>query len=117
MINIQLKYCDSTLSTTCKTKEETDTWLQNKFLYLAYNSQLFNADLYDNETFTQVSVINRVPINLSNIMVTPYNYVPSRLEASDSVWGGVTNYDYYNLNQAASYSFYQDPLMVAGISF
>ena len=30
-------------------------------------------------------------------MVTPFNYVPSRLDASDSPMGGSTTYDYYNV--------------------
>lgn len=51
-------------------------------------------------------------------MITPFNYIPSRLDRTDSVWpGSKQSDDYYNLVQGQSYSFYQDPTMISGISF
>jgi hypothetical protein len=102
---------------TCKTPAEINSWLSNKFIYIVYNTQLFQPEQFGADTFQKVSVINRVSINLNDQSVTPYNYIPTRLEAKDSVWPGKPDMiEYYNMLQGQSYSFYQIPSMVAGVS-
>jgi hypothetical protein len=83
-----------------------------------FNAQVFNPGSYENETFTKMAVIQRTSININDSTITPFNYIPSRLDAKDGVWpGGWVSYDYYNLVQGPSYSFYQDPDMISGVSF
>jgi hypothetical protein len=93
-------------------------WLSDKYIYIVFNSVMFNADSYDDQTFTKVSVMQKIAINVNDQTITPYNYIPSRLDRTDSVWPGSKQSDeYYNLVPGQSYSFYQDPNMISGVSF
>jgi len=49
--------------------------------------------------------------------MTPFDYMPTIVDATDSVWGGNITYEYYNLVQCSAYSFYQIPRLLTGISF
>lgn len=66
-------------------------------MYLVYNVQLFNPTGFDADTFTKVSIIQKIPININDSTMTSFDFVPTTLNATDSVWGGSENYEFYNL--------------------
>lgn len=61
-----LAQCDPAVRSTCKTPAEITSWLKNKFIYMAYNLQMFEPESYDADMFTKHSVINRVAINVND---------------------------------------------------
>jgi len=49
--------------------------------------------------------------------MTLFNFIPTVLEAKDSVWPGQpSTYNYYNLVKGNTYSYYEDPSLIAGVS-
>ena len=59
---------------------------------------VFNADSFDEDTFTKVAVISKTSINVNDQTITPFNYIPTKLERADSVWPGSKTFDeYYSL--------------------
>ena len=89
--------CNSTVNPNCKSEAEIKDFLKTQFMYLVYNVQLFNPTGFDAETFTKVSIIQKIPININDVTMTSYDFVPTTLNATDSVWGGTDNYEFYNL--------------------
>ncbi len=57
LINVMVTKCDSSVRSTCKTESEVKLWMRDKYLYTVHNSMVFNADEFDDNTFTKVAVI------------------------------------------------------------
>lgn len=63
-INIAALACDSSVNPDCKSSAEIKEFLKNKYFFLVFNTKLFNAEGFDDNMFTEVSVIQKIPITL-----------------------------------------------------
>ena len=52
----------------CKTDDEIDLFLEKKALFIAYNQQTYNPDLYGDETISNTLQLQYIAINTKEIV-------------------------------------------------
>lgn len=73
VLEFYFEKCDSEKRETCKSEEEVQEWMKDKYLILAYNRQLFMTDKFGEKRFKKNSYLDWLPVDIETKIMNRYN--------------------------------------------
>jgi len=73
VLEFYFEKCDSEKRETCKSEEEVQEWMKDKYLILAYNRQLFMTDKFGEKRFKKNSYLDWLPVDIETNIMNRYN--------------------------------------------